>query len=117
MAVIEPAAEAIAHTMCGREVADGFAANAGIVQDHLDGLQGRIMGKICSAATKLSLGKANEIINNLLAEYDNKEYYKTALAGKKFQECYDTASVKPTEEHLKVYEKVMKRLEDDFGFS
>jgi methylamine--corrinoid protein Co-methyltransferase len=115
MISVESAAQLIADVASGREMVEGIGANRGVAQDHVDGLLGRVMGKISAAATRLNLGQANEIAKMLLAKYDSKEYYKTAPAGKRFQETYDVMAVKPTEEHLKVYEASMKKLEEVTG--
>lgn len=115
MIFIEPAAQLIASTVSGREMIEGLGANGCIAEDHVDGLLARMMGKIGNAAAKLSPAKANEAINALLAIYDNKEYYKTAPTGKKFQECYDVVKGEPKEEHVKLYNKAMTRLEEITG--
>jgi methylamine--corrinoid protein Co-methyltransferase len=117
MAIIEAAAEAIANTVSGREVADGFQGDLGVALDHVDGLQGRAMGKICSAATKLDPADANRAINKLLSMYDKKDYYKSPLVGKSFQECYNTTTVKPTQEHLRINESAMQTLEEETGLT
>ncbi|NPE31957.1 monomethylamine:corrinoid methyltransferase, partial [Methanococcoides sp. SA1] len=36
--------------------------------------------------------------------------------GKRFQDCYDVATVTPTDEYVKVYEGAIKKLED-FGLT
>ena len=74
-------------------------------------------GKICSAAAKLNPADANQVINKLLSMYDNKDYYKNLPVGKTFQECYNVATVKPREEHLKVYESGMEKLEKEIGLT
>lgn len=115
MIFIEPAAQLIASTVTGREMIEGVGANGCVVEDHVDGLLARMMGRVGNAATKLNPTKANEVINALFTIYDNKEYYKTAPAGKKFQECYDVAKIEPTEEHMKLYDRAMTRLEEITG--
>lgn len=91
MIMVEGAAKAIIDTVSGREVICGITGNCGIVQDHLDGLVGRMLGTIVRAAVSLNRTQANEIGNLLMAKYDNKDYYKSAPMGKSFKECYDAA--------------------------
>jgi methylamine--corrinoid protein Co-methyltransferase len=115
MILFEGAAKAIIDTVGGRAVICGLAANCGVVQDHCDGLAGRMLGKIVRAAVKLNPTKANEIANLLIAKYDNKDYYKSAPIGKSFQECYDVPRLRPKEEYLRVYLSAMEKMEQEIG--
>lgn len=115
MILVEGAAKAIVDTVSGREVICGITGNCGVVQDHLDGLVGRMLGKIVRASAKLNPAKANEIANLLMAKYDNKDYYKSPPTGKSFQECYDAATLKPKQEYLRIYETAMEKLEQETG--
>ncbi|MCD4807463.1 MAG: monomethylamine:corrinoid methyltransferase, partial [Methanococcoides sp.] len=42
--------------------------------------------------------------------------YANAPEGKRFQDCYDVATVTPTDEYVKVYEGARRKLEE-FGLT
>ena len=114
MCLLETAAQAINDTCSGRELASGSAVAKGVVEDCTTGMEARVMGEASLAATKLTPNRANEVLNAILALYEKnyKEYDVMGGKGKKFQECYDTVAIKPTEEYLKTYEKAMHTLEE-----
>jgi len=110
---LETATQAITDTVSGREVVSGVASAKGVALDMTTGMEARMMGEACRAANKLTVKQGNELINTVLEEYDRVDIYKKVeneQPGKRFQECYDAASVKPTEEHLKVYGKAYEKL-------
>lgn len=110
MCLLETAAQAITDTASGRELLSGVASAKGVAEDYTTGIEARVMGEVALATCKISPQKANEIVDRLVSLYEGR--YKTAPKGKKFDECYDPIKVLPTEEHLKVYEKVMLTLEE-----
>lgn len=112
MCLLEAAAQAITDTASGRELVSGVAAAKGVRTDYTTGMEARVMGEAALAATKLSINKANEVLNAILAKYDDPRIYKAAPVGKRYDECYDPVKVLPKEEYLKVYEKAMKTLEE-----
>jgi len=114
MCLLETAAQAITDTCSGRELVSGSASAKGVAEDYTTGMEARVMGEVAIAATKLNPKQANEVLNAILALYEKnyKEYAVMGGKGKKFQECYDVVTVKPTEEHLKVYERAMRKLEE-----
>ncbi len=114
MCLLETAAQTITDACSGRELASGVASAKGVAEDYTTGIEARVMGEVAIAATKLSPEQANEVLNNILALYEKnyKEYAVMGGKGKKFHECYDTVKIVPTEEHLKVYENAMKKLEE-----
>jgi len=58
----------------------------------------------------MKIPDVNEILEKLVSSYEND--YKTAPVGKRFQECYDVKTVKPTDEYLKIYDKAVGTLRD-----
>jgi methylamine--corrinoid protein Co-methyltransferase len=55
------------------------------------------------------------MLDKLVGLYDKK--FKTAPKGKTFQECYDVATLSPTEEYVEVFDKAIKTMEGlDFEF-
>lgn len=113
MCLLETATQAIVDTCSGRELLSGSAAAKGVMLDMTTGMEARVMGEAAIGATKLTSNKVNEVVNNILAQYERqyKEYSVMGGKGKKFHECYDAVTIKPTQEYLAVYEKAMKTLE------
>ena len=60
------------------------------------------------AITGLKAHDANEIANRLLEKYEND--IANAPPGKKYQECYDLNTRKPSEAYIKLYEEVIEEL-------
>lgn len=114
MCFLELAAQAITDSSSGREILSGVAAAKGVVTDKTTGMEARMMGEVARAAAGVEISTINEILNKLVKSYE-KDYAK-APAGKTFQECYNVATITPTEEHCSVYEAAKKRLET-FGLS
>jgi len=110
MCLLETAAQAITDTASGRELLSGSAAAKGVAMDKTTGMEARIMGEASIATCGMKISDVNEILEKLISSYEGN--YKTAPAGKRFQECYDVKTVKPTEEYLKVYDGAVKKLRD-----
>ena len=110
MCLIETAVQAINDTGSGRELLSGSAAAKGVVQDKTTGMEARAMGEAALTAAGMKVSDLNEIMNTLVSEYE--QHYNDAPAGKRFQECYDVKTVKPTEEYLQVYDQAMQHLRD-----
>ena len=110
MCLLETAAQAISDTASGRELLSGSAAAKGVVQDKTTGMEARIMGEAAAATCGMKISDVNEILEKLVSSYEGN--YKTAPAGKKFQDCYDVKTVKPTDEYLKVYDGAVAKLRD-----
>ena len=109
MCLIETATQAINDTGSGRELLSGSAAAKGVVQDKTTGMEARMMGNAALSAAGMPVQDLNEIIETLVSDYE--QHYKDAPQGKRFQECYDVKTVKPTEEYLQVYDNAVKILE------
>jgi hypothetical protein len=73
-------------------------------------MEARMMGEVSRATAGVEIETVNEILDKLVASYEND--YANAPAGKTFQECYDIATVTPTDEYVSVYEGARKKLED-----
>ena len=58
----------------------------------------------------MDIGEVNKILDSLVKLYESD--YASAPEGKTFQECYDIATVTPTDEYVKVYEGARKKLEE-----
>jgi methylamine--corrinoid protein Co-methyltransferase len=110
MCLLETATQAISDTASGRELLSGSAAAKGVVQDKTTGMEARIMGEAAAATAGMKISEVNEILEKLVSGYENN--YKSAPAGKRFQECYNVKTVQPTDEYLKVYDGAVAKLRD-----
>ena len=105
MCLLEVAAQAIVDTVSGRELLSGVAPGKGVLQDRATGLEARMLGEASSAACGMSIEAANGIVDNILHRYELN--YHHAPMGKKFQECYNLDTLRPSQEYLDIYENSM----------
>jgi methylamine--corrinoid protein Co-methyltransferase len=110
MCLLETAAQAITDTASGREILSGVAAAKGVRTNYHTGLEARMMAEAARAVTGMETAKVNKVLHNLVASYEKD--YKTAPAGKPFQDCYDTVRLLPSAEYLKIYDDAVKILTD-----
>ena len=108
MCLLETATQAICDTVSGRELLSGVAPGKGVLQDKATGLEARMLGEASSAACGLTTEAANNVVDNILRRYELN--YKNAPAGKKFQECYDLDTLRPSQEYLDIYEGAMHEI-------
>ena len=110
MCLLETATQAMSDTASGIELLSGSAAAKGVVIDKTTGMEARIMGEAAKATAGMKVSEVNEIIEKLVSGYEVN--YAKAPAGKRFQDCYNVLSVKPTEEYLQCYDKTVSILRD-----
>ncbi|OBZ34786.1 monomethylamine:corrinoid methyltransferase [Methanohalophilus euhalobius] len=110
MCLLEAAAQSMTDTASGREILSGVASAKGVITDKTTGMEARMMGEVARATAGMDIDTVNQILDKLVASYEGD--YANAPAGKTFQECYDVATVTPTEEYVKVYDGAKKKLED-----
>lgn len=110
MCFAENAAQAIVDAVTGREIITACAASKGVILDNTTGMEARFAGKAAQAASGMSAEEANEILDELTMYYE--PFFGTITEGKKFQDCYDLNTLRPTEEHVKVYTKAVDRVRD-----
>ncbi len=110
MCLLETAAQAITDTASGREILSGVAAGKGVVTDLFTAMEARFMGEVAHAVAGMDLHDVNILLDKLVSLYEKD--YKTAPAGKTFQECYDTKALVPTEEYVKIYDEAVKIMTD-----
>jgi methylamine--corrinoid protein Co-methyltransferase len=72
------------------------------------------MGEAARATAGMDIEDVNKVLDLLVSSYEKN--YADAPQGKTFQECYDIATVTPTDEYVKVYDGARKKLEE-FGLS
>lgn len=110
MCLLETAAQAITDTISGREILSGVAAGKGVVTDLFTAMEARFMGEVAHAVAGMDLHEVNILLDKLVSMYEKD--YKTAPAGKTFQECYDVKKLVPTEEYIQVYDEAVKIMTD-----
>lgn len=74
------------------------------------GLDYRIIYETNMGMAGINRKNANDLVKAILAMYE--EMIPNPPKGKKFEECYDMKTVKPTKEWLDLYNKTKKELED-----
>ena len=60
------------------------------------------------AATGMKAEQANTLVNRLLERYE--ERIEEAPRGKRYQECYDLETGKPSEEYTRLHDEVKEEL-------
>ncbi len=110
MCLLETAAQSITDTASGREILSGVAAAKGVAENKTTGMEARMMGETARATAGMEISEVNKILDQLVGMYEKN--YDKAPAGKTFQECYDTKTVTPTDEYVKVYDGAKKKLEE-----
>lgn len=110
MCLLETAAQAITDTASGREILSGVAAGKGVVTDLFTAMEARFMGEVAHAVAGRDLHEVNLLLDKLVSMYEKD--YKTAPAGKTFQECYDVKKLVPSEEYIRVYDEAVKIMTD-----
>ena len=95
-------------------VASGFAGvqtvhpAKAIITDGVTPLEAQFNVAMALAATGISAARANELVNQLLAKYETE--IERAPEGKRYQECFDVATRKPSEEYVRLYDQVKEEL-------
>ena len=106
----EVAANAIAITVSGGHL-EGVGAADGAVPNS-SGLEARWMGEVGHAVAKqaISLEQAEELIQTLLAKYENVFSQEGGNPGQRFDQVYDLKTLRPREEWLDIYKTVKEEL-------
>jgi methylamine--corrinoid protein Co-methyltransferase len=109
MVVHEIAATVLAATVSGLHL-NLVAVARNKLPERSSGMEARIGSEIghLVARQRISRGQANEIVKKILAEYEAK--IPEAPQGRRFDECYDLATVQPTREYLELYERCKEKL-------
>ncbi len=74
------------------------------------GMEARISAEAGHIAARqgITRAEANEIVKKILGEYESR--ISDAPLGKRFDECYDLETVRPTREYLDIYSKCKEKL-------
>ncbi len=109
MCLYEVAASSIVGTVSGIHINNASAAKSQYL-DRETGMEAKMGCEVGYAATGMKRTNANELVKQLLQMYDQK--LETPPLGRKFQECYDVTTVKPSKEYVDVYTRVGKELQE-----
>jgi methylamine--corrinoid protein Co-methyltransferase len=113
MCLLEAAAQAITDTASGREIMSGCASAKGVALDYTTAMEARFMAYAARAVAGMDTEEVNVLLDKLVSLYEGN--FRDAPKGKPFQECYNVATLTPTDEYLAVFDKAMKTMED-IGF-
>jgi methylamine--corrinoid protein Co-methyltransferase len=86
----------------------GPRSACGTVLNHFSGLEARFNGQVAKAASQLNCEQADELMQHLLACYEDLQDKKPV--GQPFQEVYDLKSLQPSKEWLDVYDEVVEEV-------
>ena len=112
MLFYELAAPTLALITSGGNLETAAAAEDKYLDRCATGMEARLCGEVAHAAEKLSRKDANEIVKKILPKYEERQNKRTEPPGKKFPECYNLESLRPSEEYTKIYNDVKKDLKD-----
>lgn len=109
MVVYETVAGVMTATVTGADL-DIIAVARNRLPERASGMEARIAAETGHLVARQGLTReqANEIVKQLLAEYEDK--IEQAPIGKRFDECYDLGTVQPTPEYLDLYERCKEKL-------
>lgn len=104
--------EAAAVNLCC--VASGYAGvqtvhpAKAIVADGITPTEALFNVEVAHAVTGMKAEQASELVSQLLAKYEQE--IDKAPPGKRYQECYDLKTGKPSEEYIRLYDEVKEEL-------
>ena len=104
--------EAAAVNLCC--VASGYAGvqtvhpAKAIVVDGITPTEARFNVEVAYAVTGMKAEQASELVSQLLDKYEKQ--IQKAPPGKRYQECYDLKTGKPSEEYVRLYDEVKEEL-------
>jgi methylamine--corrinoid protein Co-methyltransferase len=109
MVVQEIAATVLAATVSGLHL-NLVAVARNKLPERSSGMEARIGAETghLIAAQGITRKAANEIVKRILEEYESS--IPEAPQGKRFDECYDLQTVRPTQEYLDVYDRCKEQL-------
>jgi methylamine--corrinoid protein Co-methyltransferase len=111
MITYELAAHSIAATVSGAHLNPAAPAR-NKYPERCSGMEARIHAEVGHAVARSGIkrAEANKIVKKLLEKYESK--IRDAPVGKKFSECYDLRTVKPSQEYLDIYANTKRFLAD-----
>jgi methylamine--corrinoid protein Co-methyltransferase len=109
MVVYEIVANAVASTVSGAHL-DLVAVARNREPERATGMEARVGAEAAhlAARTGMTREEVNELVKRILVEYEDQ--LDTAPIGKRFDECYNMSTVKPTPEYVDLYERCKEKL-------
>lgn len=107
MCLYEVAAKEVASVVSGASIESNGIAKA-TEMDHFTPLEPKFSTEVAYAATGMQRLEANKIVNELLDKYEDK--LDDPPKGKRYQDCFDIESMKPSQEYLDLYTNMKKEL-------
>jgi methylamine--corrinoid protein Co-methyltransferase len=80
----------------------------GVVEDAITPLEAQFNVEMAYAATEAKTEQASALVTRLLEKYE--ERIGEAPKGKRYQECYDLTTGRPSEEYIRLYDEVKEEL-------
>jgi methylamine--corrinoid protein Co-methyltransferase len=80
----------------------------GVLEDGITPMEARFNVEVAYAATGMGAEEANVLVNRLLEKYENR--VEQAPRGKRYQECFDLRTQKPSEKYVRLYDEVKEEL-------
>ncbi|MFX0086485.1 MAG: monomethylamine:corrinoid methyltransferase [Candidatus Hodarchaeota archaeon] len=109
MCLYEVAANSIVGTVSGIHINSASAAKSQYL-DRETGMEAKIGCEVGHAATGLKRTDADEFVNQIVTKYEQN--LENPSLGRRFQECFDLKTVKPSDEYMNVYLNVKKDLQE-----
>lgn len=91
-------------SVCGASSCTGPRSAGGKYTNYITPLEVKFAGEVFKRCAGMSLAQANEIANRLLPKYEQQ--LGNPPKGQSFQECYDLATLQPTDEWQRIYDTV-----------
>ncbi|MBI4790743.1 MAG: monomethylamine:corrinoid methyltransferase [Chloroflexi bacterium] len=104
MLLYESAVGMMTLAACGATSCTGPRSAGGKYSDHITPLETKFAGEVFKKSAKMNLTQANDVANKLLPKYESM--LGQAPQGKRFQDCYDVATLRPSDEWRGIYETV-----------
>ena len=79
-----------------------------VIEDGVTPLEARFCAELAHTLAGMKAEQANELANRLLEKYEKE--VENAPTGKRYQECYDLKTGKPSDDYLRLYEEAKAEL-------
>ncbi len=108
MLLYESAVGMMTLAACGATSCTGPRSAGGKYTNFITPLEVKFAGEVFKRSAGMSIGRANDIANQLIPRYE--AMLGNPPKGKSFKECYDVATLRPTEEWQRIYDNVKEEV-------